>query len=413
MAVVALVGALLVTSGSDDSPVSVSAAQLQVDTAALGNGRMAVVIGDDLYVADGPTGQVWQLTDVDRGDGVSHVSFSHDGEWVAFTSHDEGGLWVSRWDGSEHHRVGRAPDRYSWSPTDDQLAFATDDQVRVAQTDGSSRALEGGPPPQPSTNVVWSPDGASLAFAQSDYGMGMSQAIIATLADEDGAGWGSPYQYSVSDAEEVVAWTPDEKLVVTAGAEDGTGTTALAVGLLLSVETVELVEVPRIEPPPVAVSASGYAAAVRPVGEPGLDLCDLVELTCQRQGVGTAYDRTSVPSFSPQGDAVALVGTDVDGRTVVTVVAPAGSTHPTLGVVGEGLALTDPPERQPRFGSVLEPPQWIDERHLLVRAGRRVSVVELGDTGGAVPATVVEGERFLPPEDDHPGGTGLAYWAPS
>ena len=27
-------------------------------------------------------------------------------------------------------------------------------------------------------------------------------------------------------------------------------------------------------------------------------------------------------------------------------------------------------------------------------------------------ATVVAGDRFLPPTDDYPGGTGLAYWAP-
>ena len=126
----------------------------------LGDGRMAVVVENQLHVADGPTGQVWQLTDTGRGEEVSNVSFSHDGEWVAFTIHDESGLWVSRWDGSERHRIGRSPSTYAWSPTDDQLAYATQDQVRVAQTDGSSRALEGRDCTRSRTRrVVWSPDG--------------------------------------------------------------------------------------------------------------------------------------------------------------------------------------------------------------------------------------------------------------
>ena len=39
----------------------------------------------------------------------------------------------------EQHRIGRSPSSYTWSPTDDQLAYATQDEVRVAQTDGTSR----------------------------------------------------------------------------------------------------------------------------------------------------------------------------------------------------------------------------------------------------------------------------------
>ena len=411
LAVVALVGGLLLFDRASPSPVTASMAQLQVDTAALGTGRLAVVIENDLYVADGPTGAVWKLTDTGRGDEVSDVAFSADGEWVAFTVHDESGLWVSRWDGSEHHRIGRAPSRYSWSPTDDQLVFATRDQVRIAQTDGSSRALEGGPSPLPFTNVVWSPDGQSLAFAQEPYPGDQGSVIIVTPEGGDDPGWGKPSRYT-TPADEVLAW-PSESVVLVAGRFTGGAERSLQTALLASVDTEVLLGLP--EGSLVSTSSDGSRVAAVLPGRPSIERCDLppAPSPCGPVWFSAALDRTSAPSFSPTGRALAIVGTDAAGRAVLTVADASGTAAvEPAGALGEGIVLTEPPEVRSSFGTTVEPPQWIDEDHLLVRAGDRIDLVERTAGGGATTIPVVLGDRYLAPVDAYPGGTGLAYWVP-
>ena len=52
---------------------------------------------------------------------------------------------------------------------------------------------------------------------------------------------------------------------------------------------------------------------------------------------------------------------------------------------------------------------WLDDQSLLVRVDSS-SVVRI-DLATGERTTVVVGDRFLPPADDYPGGTGLAYWS--
>ncbi len=184
VAVFVLVGALLVNRDSADR-FAVDAGDVPVvDTAALADGRLAFVMENNLFLADGASGEVRRITDTGTGEEVSHVSWSHDGEWVAFSIHDESGLWVVKRDGSERHRLGRSPSSYAWSPTANELVYATNDEVRIAQVDGSSRALEGGPAPAPFTTVVWSPDGDRVSFAGPN-----GELAIATLRDRPDPGW--------------------------------------------------------------------------------------------------------------------------------------------------------------------------------------------------------------------------------
>ena len=297
--VVVVVGGLLVFGRVGRSPVVGSLSDLPVDTSLLGDGRMAVVVENQLYVADGPTGQVWKLTDTGRGEEVSNVSFSHDGEWVAFTIHDESGLWVSRWDGSEHHRIGRSPSTYAWSPTDDQLAYATQNEVRVAQTDGSSRRL---PltitvPPSPFGPVAWSPDGGRLAYLDTE------STVTTVFLDDPSTGEGNVVPVSA-----LVAWPRDDLQVVVAGG-------AAPASLMLAALPYRGVPQDLAE---VGQGAEGFNAAVtadRLVsvgGDPGapgaVTTCELVALTCEAVSVPDMPQGYSDPAISPGQSKVALVG---------------------------------------------------------------------------------------------------------
>lgn len=398
--VVVVVGGLLVLGrGTGHSPVVASLSDLPVDTALLGGGRMAVVIENDLYVADGPTGQVWRLTDTGRGEEVSNVSFSHDGEWVAFTIHDESGLWVSRWDGSERHRIGRAPSTYAWSPTDDQLAYTSQDQLWLAGPDQELRTVStaGLASPAGFTPVVWSPDGATIGFQGADGHPQFVTIVGGALGTNGDARW-------------LLAWPRESMTLVDVGVS-GAERRNLAADVREGSQVVT--RLADLASPQVSSTWSANRARVVAVSStPGLvSSCDLDTLTCEPVDAPFAPQGYADPALSPSGSSVALVGglggSATEGTSLV-VASLSGDGHQTLGTVDSGprgnIALPGV-----GYGVGTEPPVWIDDLSLLVRVDSS-SVVRVDTTTGAR-TTVVTGDRFLPPADDYPGGTGLAYWA--
>jgi len=108
-------------------------------------------------------------------DGLSTdtISFSRDGQWMAYTMFPEGTLWRSRVDGSERLRLTDGPGlaRFpQWSPDGRQILFimAGADNVwrvnRIASSGGRSEVLV----PDASNQGVatWSSDGKRIAFGQ-------------------------------------------------------------------------------------------------------------------------------------------------------------------------------------------------------------------------------------------------------
>lgn len=109
------------------------------------------------------------------GTSANWLTFSEDGEWVAYTSFPDGTLWRSRVDGSERVQLTFPPMRVlvpHWSPDGRELVFS----ARNPRQPWSVFILssKGGTPkqvisdPEDRVDANWSPDGNSLVFGSSN-----------------------------------------------------------------------------------------------------------------------------------------------------------------------------------------------------------------------------------------------------
>lgn len=105
------------------------------------------------------------------GISAEYVSFSKDGQWVAYATFPEGSLWRSKVDGSERLQLTFPPMQAwlpRWSPDGKQVAFQgmTPDKPWAMYL----ISADGGHPEQVAPglgDIGWSPDGQSLVFGDS------------------------------------------------------------------------------------------------------------------------------------------------------------------------------------------------------------------------------------------------------
>jgi len=118
------------------------------------------------------------------------VSFSRDGQWVAWVAPD-GGLWRSRADGSEKLQLSFPPlfaALPQWSPDGKRICFAR--LERGAPTRLLVVSADGGPPQEAlpgdkgsQVDGQWSPDGRRLAFGRITTGGPQDNDITIQIAD--------------------------------------------------------------------------------------------------------------------------------------------------------------------------------------------------------------------------------------
>jgi eukaryotic-like serine/threonine-protein kinase len=150
------------------SPLSLSAPLPSKD------GKKLFVVGrtyrGELERCDSKSGR---FTPFLAGISAEEVTFSKDGQWVAYVSYPEGILWRSKPDGSEKLRLSYPPIFAAlprWSPDGKRIAFFDYSIGKLAKIYLVSS--EGGSPQQllpedsaPQWDPNWSPDGDKIAFS--------------------------------------------------------------------------------------------------------------------------------------------------------------------------------------------------------------------------------------------------------
>ncbi len=150
-----------------------------------------------------------------RGIPARHLSFSRDGQWVAYENETDKTLWRSRIDGSQAVQLTFPPLealQSSWSPDGNQIIFSASENLYLIPAKGGTPiVLTSGIEPS------WSADGRSVLFVTSPIGA---------------AGWHpSIYQLDLathniqlipgSQDFEGPQWSPDGRYIAAADRKDG------------------------------------------------------------------------------------------------------------------------------------------------------------------------------------------------
>jgi TolB protein len=183
-----------------------------------GQGRLAFIWQDRLYVLNGDDGTLTRLSDTGL---TGKPQWSPDGEWLAYLG-DDNKLRIVKADGSRAQEVNGLPSPvhsldFAWSPNADVLAVTTGvegEGFYLFQPGKTPRQI-----PRGNTHIfsfAWSPDGQTIAYADTlpydkqDPGSRSDALFVAP------AYGGKPFRLHVAESAGIIlaGWSPDGKEVL-------------------------------------------------------------------------------------------------------------------------------------------------------------------------------------------------------
>jgi serine/threonine protein kinase/Tol biopolymer transport system component len=149
------------------------------------------------------------------GISAESVSFSRDGQWVAYVSFPDGTLWRSKLDGSQRIQLSYSPIYAflpSWSPAGQEIVFngfsrGQKAKVYTVSTDGGTPRELIPDDPQEKYDPTWSPDGTRIVFGGAAGNRNSSIRILDVKTHQISTVPGSNGLYSPR-------WSPDGRYVV-------------------------------------------------------------------------------------------------------------------------------------------------------------------------------------------------------
>ena len=148
------------------------------------------------------------------GISADSVSFSNDGQWVAYVTFPEGALWRSKSDGSQRLQLTYpplTPVGPRWSPDGQRIAFFAFSGPKpklyiVANQGGTPHELIPGDP-QEEWDPSWSPDGSRIAFASGSTAANSTILLLDVKANKISTVAGSKGLFSPR-------WSPDGRYLI-------------------------------------------------------------------------------------------------------------------------------------------------------------------------------------------------------
>jgi dipeptidyl aminopeptidase/acylaminoacyl peptidase len=382
-----------------------------------GQGHLAFLWNNALYVLDGTAGVLRQLT---AGGQAPIFAWSPDGRWLAYGT-GNGEAWLARADGSVRHRVAALPApvaSFAWLPSRDVLSISLGGNTPAAQhlwlVTPAGRVSEVA---AATSWGLWSPDGKTLAYAVTLPFDGHPETRSDAL-DTVPAGGGHPTRRFFGRHEGIVlaGWWPDGKGLLfwrdpwhsASLAADGLGLFSLPLGGTPRLLVTALTYADWMAPAPSGRDLLLVAGGEREAWHnKRLVRCDVETAIChalpQRPGF-VALD----PAWAPRGNHIAFVqardrGSAIDAAGFRTTQALLAWVHShTLWVADANGAAAHP---LPAAGTGVYQPQWSADGHHLLYI--RDDALWLVATHGGAPARIV---GPFPGTPDLFGFYGHASW---
>lgn len=359
-----------------------------------GHGELAFVSDAELYVLDGATAELRQVTV--GSPPPSDPSFSHDGRWLAFlrvaprSSNGDETLWIARGDGADAHKIAGLPPAYavpnsggpvySWSPRDDQLVVTTGPvpvsagplvprQVWIVPAAGRAHRLLG---PGFASGAVWSPDGHEVAVIWG--AKGLADQVVETLRPTGGA----PTVWLETDESTyyLAGWAPRFGILVWVDQGNG-GPSVENYGLPLDAISqprrppAQLAAGPLFQPPALAIGPDGELAVVATSPE---------KSDTGSEGQKFVWFDKTVESCFPATDSCTAVGTPPSSV----------SLNPALSAADGSLTFVEAPQSDDGFVPVYAALQawthiagWYAKHNLWLLSPGSSAPTEISGTAGA------------------------------